>query len=141
MDERIYLKVKIKSLAVEAKIIRNEEKRCKSSSLREGLYRHRIDVVRKEARHTLLAYGFLRGLSYKDMEPNAKVAPDWNKVRKMVEKYGTHVPPFWWNAIKDWKAYDESVKNAKQHLVDILKLFDEWLLKAQECISKNAQGT
>lgn len=127
MDERIYLRVKINSLAAEAKIIRKEEKRCKTQSIREGLYRHRIDVVRHEARHTNLAYGFLRGIEYRKMEPITHIAPDWAKVRRMVQKYGTHIPPFWHNAITDFKAHDESVKIAKEHLVDMLKKFDQWI--------------
>lgn len=33
-----------------------------------GLHRYRTHVLRKKARHTQLAYGFLRGKSYKDIE-------------------------------------------------------------------------
>lgn len=131
MDERICLKIKIKSLAAEAKIIRKEEKRAKSQSIRESLYRHRIDVVRYEARHTNIAYGFLRGRTYAQIEANPKTPPNWDKVRKMVEKYGTHIPPFWYNAITDFKAHDESVLVAKKHLADTLKRFDEWVAQAK----------
>lgn len=78
-----HLKIKLKSLAAEAKIIRSEEQKH-SDRTREGewtgtrlsLYRHRILVVRTVARHALLAYGFLRGLDYSRLERNAKVAPD-----------------------------------------------------------------
>lgn len=34
----------------------------------KGLYDHRIDVVRPEARATNIAYGFLRGRSYSEVE-------------------------------------------------------------------------
>lgn len=85
-DDRVYLKVKIKSLAAEAKIIRKEE--CKTKYNYWGLREHRKGVVRNEARHTLLAYGFIRGKAYKDIEATCHTEPDWDKVKKMVEKYG-----------------------------------------------------
>ena len=88
MDTRAYLKVKLKSLAAEAKIIRLETKRAKDVRLKNGLALHRIGIVRYEARHTLIAYGFLRGKPYHKIESKCKEAPDWNKVRKMIEKYG-----------------------------------------------------
>lgn len=90
MDQRVYLKVKIKSLAAEAKIIRAEER--KNKYFRTGLSSHRKTVVRSEARHTLLAYGFLKGKRYRDLEPTAKNKPDWDRVRRMVEKYGIKIP-------------------------------------------------
>lgn len=86
MDYRVYLKVKLKSLAEEARIIRREEK--KGGDLREGLYRHRVDDVRSEARHTLLAYNFIRGRTYKQTEPNTKTPISFDRVLKMVKKYG-----------------------------------------------------
>lgn len=90
----VYLRVKIKSLAAEAKIIRHEERRFKPRISHDdqtyfGLRDHRIFVVRAEARATQIAYGFLRGRSYAQIEPVSKRAkPDWSKVEKMVAKYG-----------------------------------------------------
>lgn len=90
MDKKICLKVKIKSLAAEAKIIRELESKTKTPWL---LKEHRVGIVRSEQRHTLLAYGFLRGRPYAAME--AKLtntpAPDFNKIKKLVDKYG-----FWY---------------------------------------------
>lgn len=118
MDERIYLKVKIKSLAAEAKIIRLEEKRAKRVSIRDGLADHRRGVVRIEARHTHLAYGFLRGKEYKQIEAKAHEAPDWKRVRKMIQKYCVHrAACLWKKAITDRE--------------ETLKRFDEWVEKAQ----------
>ncbi len=131
IDERICLKIKLKSLAAEAKIIRKEEKRAKSQSIRESLYRHRIDVVRYEARHTNIAYGFLRGRTYAQIETNPKTPPNWDKIRRMIEKYGTHIPPFWHNVIKDYEAYCLAKTDAKQHLADTLKRFDEWVAQTK----------
>ena len=64
-----YLKVKIKSLAEESKIIRKEEFRAKSNpELRRSLYEHRISPVGSESRATFIAYGFLRGRKYSEVE-------------------------------------------------------------------------
>ena len=127
MDERICLKIKAKSLAAEAKIIRKEEKRARSQSIRESLYRHRIDVVRYEARHTNIAYGFLRGRTYAEIENKPKTAPNWDKIRKMVEKYGSHCQP-WYCNVESYAVYELRRAEAKQHLADTLKRFDEWKL-------------
>lgn len=86
---KVYLKVKIKSLAAEAHIIRREEKRHRGE-VRAGLHFHRIGPVRNEARATLLAYGFLRGRPLALIEPKrGKMAGwMWEKVEAMVKKYG-----------------------------------------------------
>ena len=127
MDERTYLKVKIKSLAEEARIIRKETKRARTVSIKNGLALHRKGIVRNEARHTCLAYGFLRGLEYRQMEHKAFVAPDWAKIRRMVQKYGSH--------------WDNTAENcygtlALQAVADereaILKRLDQWIEKAKQ---------
>lgn len=71
----IELKIKSKSLAVEARIIREEELKLRSTSrargrkqlatdrldrARESLYNHRTYVVRDEARATFLARAYLK---------------------------------------------------------------------------------
>ncbi len=68
----VELKIKIKSLAKEAQIIREEERRRlaltsdrkKYMELRE----HRVGKVRSAARYAQLAYGFLRGKPYRTIE-------------------------------------------------------------------------
>lgn len=52
------LKVKIKSLAEEARIIRREEHRAKDDDVRERLYAHRVCIVRVESRASLLLYAY-----------------------------------------------------------------------------------
>ena len=123
MDERAYLKVKIKSLAEEARIIRKEEKRARRKSIRMGLADHRKGIVRTEARHTHLAYGFLRGRDYHQMESSTHEAPNWDKVRKMVEKYGTHL---------DWGSEDCGYGDHKARKEEVRQRFEVWLTKAQE---------
>lgn len=96
-DRRLFLKVKIKSLAAESKIIRHEER--KLPYFWDELRLHRITVVRIEARATQLAYGFIRGRSYKQVEANAHSLDSygekflWDKVRSMVDKYGKVFDP------------------------------------------------
>ena len=87
IDRREMLRVKLKSLAAEARIIRREEQRT-FGALRDELHRHRVDIVRKVARDTHIAYGLIRGKTIDQMEPTRKFDPDWDAVNKMVAKYG-----------------------------------------------------
>lgn len=89
-----YLRVKIKSLAAEARIIRAEERRAKHRQQRDlhsQLRSHRVFQVRSAARNTLLAYGYLRGKSYRAIEPHTTGPFPWKfekDVAKMILKYG-----------------------------------------------------
>lgn len=89
-----FLKVKIKSLSEESRIIRKEELRSRGD-LRNSLRLHRVNDVRKECRATLIAYAFLRGISYTRTEPNVLPMNTfdekylWGRVEVMVKKYGT----------------------------------------------------
>lgn len=130
MDERTYLKVKIKSLAEEARIIRLETKRARTVSIKNGLALHRKGIVRNEARHTCLAYGFLRGLEYRQMEHKAFVAPDWKKVRRMIDKYGVHFAS--WGDAESYADYEVRCKEAKQAKEEQLTKFDQWVERAQQ---------
>lgn len=91
LDRREMLKVKVKSLAAEARIIRREEQRT-HGPLRAELHWHRIFVVRRASREAGLAYGYVRGKTLEQMEPNAGkpgwVKPDEDAIGKMVKKYG-----------------------------------------------------
>ena len=101
MDRRIFLKIKLKSLACEARIIRREEARLRDRCMKEQapnprpftfargeMEAHRRYVVGKEARHTLLAYSFIRGRAFHEVEQKSKTPPDWEKVWRMVDRYG-----------------------------------------------------
>lgn len=91
VDRREMLKIKIKSLAAETKIIKQQERKT-HGPLREEMYRHRIDVVRKVTRDSLIAYGIIRGRTIEQMEPNRKSEPDWKAIDKMVATYGPKQP-------------------------------------------------
>lgn len=112
-DHRTYLKVKIKSLAAEAQIIRKEER--KNPKLREGLSEHRKGVVRRASRETLLAYGFLRGKKYEEIEKTSRTQPNWSNVGKMVLKYG---------CIRCWE--QESFSEFQERNETLMKRFEEW---------------
>jgi hypothetical protein len=102
---RVYLKIKVKSLAAEAAIIRKEENRCRQGqarakakdnmgaydSIREqrlGLADHRRFAVRPESRSAGIAYGYLKGRSYAQMELWCHEAPDFKRIEYFVDKYG-----------------------------------------------------
>jgi len=88
IDRREMLRVKAKSLAEEAHLIRREERRTRGL-LREELRWHRTGVVRFEARATHLAYGIIRGRSIERIEKSStRTEALWKKVRAMIEKYG-----------------------------------------------------
>ena len=85
------LKIKLKSLAEEARIIRFHERKCgfgiNDEQIRRNIREHRISVVRKESRDSNVAYAFLRGLSYRQVEPSAKTVPDLKNVLAIIERF------------------------------------------------------
>jgi hypothetical protein len=104
----IELKIKAKSLAVEARIIRREELKLKrtanwytehqqaeegaaTSQKRQELYEHRIGIVRWESRATQLARGFIKGLAYSDME---RPAYKTQKAGELPHEHGTRIDPY-----------------------------------------------
>ena len=138
-DGYYYVKVKILSLAAEAKIIRKQEAKARKygqRSLRIGLADHRRGVVRHEARHAQLAYGFLRGLPYKKMEAKCHPGcePNFKKVRESIERHicvrrklGLEEPDeYGYRAIK-WEPRKEWDRRKAQILSD----FDKWVKEAK----------
>lgn len=116
-----YLKVKIKSLAEEATIIRHEERRVKRSlnwwnefqsvtgedsntkssidayqTEYYGLHNHRTYEVRNEARSSQLAYAFIQGYAYSRVEDPTKTRKPvaTYRVAELALKYGkVNIPP------------------------------------------------
>jgi hypothetical protein len=84
-----HLRVRIKELASEAQHIRHEANQTAGFEKWE-LNHHRTSVVRPAARNYLLAYGFMRGMPYRRMEPVVREgnAPNWKQVAKVVTKFG-----------------------------------------------------
>lgn len=126
---KVYLKIKIKSLALEAETIRREEKKfkthyeylksldglpnrdqtlldkSKSSSLntRITLHEHRVNSVRKEARAALLAYGFLNGRDYNEIEGFTRTGFSWKRVEELIKKYGEGEPQKLLQQFAEWR--------------------------------------
>lgn len=82
---RSKFRVKIKSLAEEARIIRKEEQRFDGQSSDRGVLRHhRITVVRDEQRATLLAYAYLKGVPYSVIESRSRKQIDTKAVCRIL---------------------------------------------------------
>jgi hypothetical protein len=109
MSRKIHLKIKIKTLAAEGKFIRKEENKAKASFrwlagraqsraveaeiAFNVLYNHRTDKVRKAARHSILAYGYIRGRAYRKLEEKCNEPPNWAEVYKIVKRFGGSQDP------------------------------------------------
>lgn len=77
------LRVNVKSLAAEARFIRQEERR--TPTYQAGLRDHRTGRLREEARYTQLALSFVRGRPYVTVEMDGSKAID---VKRLTEKIG-----------------------------------------------------
>jgi hypothetical protein len=106
------LRVKIKSLAAEAVIIRFEEKKHDGQSSTRGMLRgHRIRTVREESRAAQLAFAILRGVPYRVVENKAKKPFPRKKVIEIARRFSWAFPhPF------SRKCEDKSAK-----------LLDDWI--------------
>lgn len=99
---KTYLKIKGLSLAQEARIIKRLEKSRINPKLAASLHNHRTVDVRREARSTHLALGFLRGTTLAQMEKPyrplneghkatknmSRSLPDWKRIEQLIRKYG-----------------------------------------------------
>ena len=105
--QNVKLKIKIKSLAEESRIIRAEERKtlgraracakiqgleetsAKARDLFNSLQHHRRVLVRQESRHSGLAYALLRGRTYQQVEAGCykENAPNWDRVTTLVSSF------------------------------------------------------
>lgn len=95
IDRREMLKIKIKSLAEEARIIRKEENGLDTrvfggELMQRELHHHRIIDVRGAARTSHIAYGLIRGKALDNIEKpiRPRTHSVWDAVRKMIKSYG-----------------------------------------------------
>jgi len=134
MNARItHLRVKVKSLVAESRIIRAEANRIKARTARKkkkglltdddvsrmgmvkwGLDHHRKTVVRHHTRYNMLAYGMLRGVSYERMEKECGHKPNFSKIAIIARRFG--------GTKKDVEAW---VEEAKAYLVSLEKRGEE----------------
>lgn len=87
-DRRAMLRVKVKSLMVEAAIIRAEERKARDIWTLGSLHQHRVLSLRSEARHSSLALGLIKGRTWRQMEVSCVKEPDWEYVQKLLTKFG-----------------------------------------------------
>lgn len=85
------LRVNVKSLSAEARIIRQEEKRADIMYAFE-LHDHRVRRLREESRYAQLALGYIRGRTYSRCEQSAKKKVNLNTLQKKITKF-THLQP------------------------------------------------
>lgn len=121
MKRNPFLRVKLKSLAEEARIIRIEERRANEAGkyqLQSDLREHRVIIVRWNARATLLAYQFLRGVPYQVVECT-DFWDHWERdpglfknVLKMAQRYGDWKLNIKEEDLKSWFAGKEVKKQA-----------------------------
>jgi len=121
-DQRIFLKVKAKSLAAEAAIIRQETARA-PKEFRSDLSAHRRTAVRSAARNTQLAYAFLRGRRYRQVEPNSDTPPNWKEVGRMVKQYGIQAGRLVWNGSAEYATYAAAKADEEKRLA-------AWMMEA-----------
>ncbi len=114
MSKPLPLTIKIRSLAEEAKIIWTYEQKLigqarecdnladkgsnriaelrKHATVHRSEYlnirNHRRVVVRNASRSTLLAYGYINGRRYREIEFWSRTEPNWTDVERMIRKYG-----------------------------------------------------
>lgn len=95
------LRVNVKSLAAEAKIIRAEEQRA-SHLYRSLLSAHRRGQLRDECRYANLALAYVRGRAYKSVEgPNSKRV-DANRLAQKVARHTGFVKTFTADSVIAW---------------------------------------
>ena len=87
----IELKIKLKSLAEEQRIIRKEELKHKGkwSFKAERLIAHRKFHIRPIIRATHVVYGLIKGKEYHEIEQVSYSQPDWKSIKTMAKKYGS----------------------------------------------------
>lgn len=129
------LRVKIKSLAAEARIIRQEEHRALRLSPENPdrlpryrtLREHRKQDVRAAARAALLAYAFLRGRAYATVErPNTITSPalpniPQTAVLNNILRFSPTNPGCYRHPRETWEALQEQLRR------DVQKQLREWV--------------
>lgn len=92
--KKIAQRAKVKALEASERGDHDFASKCRATAAqanldRESLYRHREDIVSPYTRTALLAYGFLRGKTMKQMEPNRRTEPRWDAIERSILKYGS----------------------------------------------------
>lgn len=78
-----------------------------------GLQHHRKNTVRKEARDTHIALGFLRGHDYDKMEAFTYSSPRWDNIERMVLKYSEDDPRDVKQRFEEWVQGAKEIQDAR----------------------------
>jgi len=123
-----HLQVKVWNLAQEAHYIRSKEKKWKDRARAArakakdpkfsednfwSMRNHRMEL-RVESRCSQLAYGFLRGRKYHQMEDVAYSAPDWSRIENIAKRFSQDDPRLVIQSFAEWK--DEAAVFQKDQL-------------------------
>jgi len=84
------LRVNVKSLAAEAKFIREEIRRARKPETKNMLNGHRQYYLKPEARMAHLALAFVRGRPYRQVETNARTQPGDQDLLKKLYRFLTY---------------------------------------------------
>ena len=98
------LRVNVKSLAAEARFIRQEIKRCRLRSAKDELHYHRLTRLRTEARLAHLALAYVKGRNYRQAENKAKQSPDAAALGKKIHRFVRYSERPGMDVIEKWLA-------------------------------------
>jgi len=79
--------VNVKSLAAEAKFIREEIHKTTSTSVKNALATHRMMRLKPESRLAHLALAFVRGQPYRKVENKVRTKPCKSAMEKKINKF------------------------------------------------------
>lgn len=117
--KRTFLKIKIRHLAVEPGIIRDEHQKRRRHAFKHGYdyskwlelrtREHRLHSIRPEARAAQLAYAFIRGKEFPENFSRQKKATDDHRIADIALKYGDFATGTTKKealiAVRDWLVY------------------------------------
>jgi chromosomal replication initiation ATPase DnaA len=81
------LRVNVKSLAAETRIIREELNKQYDSEVRASLQQHKAKKVKPESRLAHLSLAFIKGTKYKSAEPNALKLPNVDRLHRKLNRF------------------------------------------------------
>lgn len=108
------LRVNVKSLAAEARIIRRETDRARDPETKNSLALHRTGRLRSEARHAQLALALARRRSYRSVEPTSKTEPQWDRILTKIQQltYSREARAAAEVLLLEWKAEFHSMRRS-----------------------------
>jgi hypothetical protein len=114
----LLLRIKNDCLAFQSRLMRREENKAlyharrgdgDAETFRELIHNARTDRLRKQARSSHLAYGFLKGIPYPIMEQSCHERPDFPDIEAIALRYSSFDPRItkqqfaqWEDEARDW---------------------------------------